>query len=291
MISGHSLMKQIIFAGSGYLGLATAIEYSRQGAAVYCLTRTPQKAFLLRQYGLQPVIADLVTGQGLDSLPEADAAFFCAAPDEGNLAGYESLYLQGGEAFVNALCRKKKPSKILYTSSTSVWGKNLNVAWVDETIDAVPDSEKGRILLASESVFLRSGIPCIRLRLAGLYGPGRNRIKALLERKWPRATRNSLVNFIHLSDAVKALMLCEEKGVPGEIYIGADGVPAPSAEVYEWLCRQLGLPVDFSFTKDPVIGKRCSNEKIRKLGMAFSFPDYREGYLPLLNSVSQGKTA
>ena len=69
---------------------------------------------------------------------------------------------------------------IVDLSTIGVYG-NYDGAWVDENAECRPSEERNRHRLAAErgwqSLSTGSGIPVAILRLAGIYGPGRNALK------------------------------------------------------------------------------------------------------------------
>ena len=72
------------------------------------------------------------------------------------------------------------------------------------------------------------------------------------------------------------------------VYIGADDLPAPQAEVECWLAQRPGLPRNPQWTPGETaeaftIGhKRCSNRLLHASGYRLLYPDYRSGYEAVL---------
>src|SRR5690606_38952513 len=64
-----------------------------------------------------------------------------------------------------------------YLSTTGVYGDHGG-GWVDETTPCVPLTSRSKRRLEAEQAWLRFGeqlgVPVAILRLAGIYGPGRN---------------------------------------------------------------------------------------------------------------------
>ena len=126
---------------------------------------------------------------------------------------YRSVYVDG---LLNALAGIK-PRQMLITGSTSVYAQT-DGSWVDETSEARPDRETGRILLEAEAIALRSG--GFVARLSGLYGPGRSVLmrkflsgEAVIEGDGLR-----WINQVHRDDAAKAVVhLLTETGASGHI--------------------------------------------------------------------------
>lgn len=66
----------------------------------------------------------------------------------------------------------QRPKRLLFVSSSSVY-EQKDGEWIDETAPAEANAYSGRLMLEAEQVALDSGIPASRVRLTGIYGPGR----------------------------------------------------------------------------------------------------------------------
>ena len=171
-------MYTILVAGAGYTGSAIARFFTAKKQKVYALTRSAEKAACFQSEGMLSLIMDLTTPETLAGLPQAQFVVIAVAPDERSEEAYRRTYVEGVGHLLTALKQNTKPLLVVYLSSTGVWPDQVDGAWVDETMPAIPDSERGRILLRAENQVLNSGLPAVVLRLAGIYGPGRNRLEA-----------------------------------------------------------------------------------------------------------------
>jgi nucleoside-diphosphate-sugar epimerase len=224
-----------------------------------------------------------------------DAVVFCQAPKH-KVENYRDTYFQGTMNLLKTF-DKTAPQKIIFISSTSVYGVT-DGAWVDEStppggnFETQEDAQNAQWLLNAENLVLASGIPGIIFRLGGIYGPGRHRLRLLKEGKMKPSFTDLYTNRIHRDDIVGGLELLLEKGKAGEVYLGVDDDPATQREFYTWLCQKLNLPVsgesDNGAAKTTAHGsnKRCSNRKIKALGLQLKYPTFREGYAELLKEVS-----
>jgi nucleoside-diphosphate-sugar epimerase len=160
---------------------------------------------------------------------------------------------------------------------------------VDEDSPVV-DSGKGAILLEAErlALALPGGLVA---RLAGIYGPGRERLIRMVRDGTARCSLPSPIgNRIHRDDAAGMLLHLLRLPRPHRCYIGVDDDPAPLSEVYTWIARRLGVPAPPASTEPDPRGrgafKRCLNARLRASGYSFLFPSYREGYGALLAHAS-----
>lgn len=282
---------KILIAGCGYVGSALGRSLSQKGHEVFGVRRQWSENGLNEPF--QKIAADLHDPASLSALPKADAVVFCQAPKH-KVENYRDTYFQGTMNLLRTF-DQTAPQRIIFISSTSVYGVT-DGSWVDEltepggNFETQEDAQNAQWLLNAENLVLASGIPGIIFRLGGIYGPGRHRLRLIKEGKMKPSFTDLYTNRIHRDDIVGGLELLLEKGKAGEVYLGVDDDPATQDTFYSWLYEKLHLP------KPPVVesakltahgsNKRCSNRKIKALGLQLKYPTFREGYAELLNEVS-----
>jgi len=188
---------------------------------------------------------------------------------------------------------RQRPKKFIFISSTSVYGDRAGEG-VDETTPVDMDrlSPDVRCLLNAEHEVLKSSIPSIVFRLGGIYGYGRNRLKRIQKGAFVPAFSGVYTNRIHLDDIVEGIQVLMEKGKAGEIYLGVDDEPVTQDVFYSWIYEKLSLvkpDADILKTAPPRGSKRCSNQKIKALGLQFKYPSFRQGYRELIKEVLSGE--
>ena len=271
-------MYRILIVGMGYVGPATAGYFVAKKQKVYGLVRRPERIPELEEAGVIPVLGDLANPESLQKIPAVDFIVVCPAPDGREDAAARALYVDGIGHFLKAIPQKGRPSLVLYLSSTGVWGDPLE-GWVEESVLPKPETERQKILMEAEQQILNSGYPAVIFRLAGIYGPGRNRIASLQKGEWPAEERDVYLNLIHRDDIAPAIETLFKKAEEGQVYIGADDEPVLKSEYYGWLAGRLKIEPKFHGIADPARkGKRCRNAKLKSLGFAFKFPNFRAGY-------------
>lgn len=275
-------MYTIQIVGAGYTGARIAQFFSEQKQKVFALTRSAAKAESFLQQGIQPVIADLTKPETLHSIPPAHFIVICPAPDESTEEAYENIYLNGVANYLKAIQKNPKPSLIIYLSSTGVWQDQTGDIF-DENVRPIPTSAKARILVQAEKQILSSGFPAVILRLAGIYGPNRNRLKAFQDRKWPLPnTIDRWINLIHVDDIVNSLPMIFKNAKEGETYLGADDEPFLASTLTDWIAERTNLLEKYSFQAGKPGGRRLKNTKWKQLGIQLKYPTFREGYAEFL---------
>ena len=293
---------KILIAGCGYVGTALGAELVKAGHEAWGLRRDLDAARSLEKSGIRPIVANLLRAETLKNIPSVDTVVLCQAPSKKN-DEYKDTYLDATRTLLSGL-PEKSLRRLLLVSSTSVYSTS-DGSWVDETTEPMSaghedaeSRENAKILLDQERLVLASGHPAIVLRLSGIYGPGRNRVKSIQEGRIKPVLSEVYMNRIHLHDIVRALRLLLEKGKTGEVYLGADDAPSTQSEFYTWVFEKLSLPIPQQTgpaERPHGSNKRCSNKKIKDLGLQLRFPTYKEGYQPLiqelLNEVSREQNA
>jgi nucleoside-diphosphate-sugar epimerase len=279
-------MYNILVVGAGYLGSAIAREFKNKKQRVYAVTRSAEKAAALEKEEILPVVADLTQPESLEKIPAAHFVILCAAPDTGDEAHYRKIYEEGVRNFLESRAKLPRPYLIVGISSTSVW-KDRAGEWVDEALAADADTEKGKILRASEKLILESGYPAVIFRLSGIYGPGRNRLESFKRGRWPSPEETEgYMNMIHVEDAAQALPLIFKKAKEGEVYIGTDDEPVLRSEFCRWLSEKTGKKTAAQFDSRRVGGKRLKNDRLKEMGIQLTYPTFREGYEGFLRGQS-----
>ena len=296
---------KVLIAGCGYVGTALGSELVKAGHEVWGLRRDLDAARALESVGIRPIVANLLRADTLKELPAVDTVILCQAPSRKN-DEYKETYFGSTKTLLSVL-PERGIRKMVLISSTSVYS-TTDGSWVDEATDPMSGShsdaesrENAKVMLAQELLVLASVHPSLVFRLAGIYGPGRNRVKSVLEGNVKPALSDAYMNRIHLYDLVRGIRLLLDKGVPGEIYLGSDDAPCTHREFYTWVYEKLGVPVpDVGAIHESSLhihgaNKRVSNKKIKALGLRLRYPSYREGYGPLieeaLNEASRAENA
>lgn len=279
-------MSRILIAGCGDLGTVLGLRLAGAGHAVWGLRRQPQ----CLPGPLQRIAADLAEPATLGDLPrDLDAVYYTAAASDFSEAAYREAYVTGVENLLAALAAQGGPGRMIFVSSTGVYAQAAGER-VDEDSPSEPRYFSGRALLAGERRVLAAPCTAVVLRLAGIYGPGRERLIRQVRAGEPCAAEPPVyTNRIHRDDCAGVLAHLLDLDHPGSIYLGVDHVPAPQCEVMDWIAGRLGLPPPPRLPAgggSPRRGsKRCSNRRLLASGYRFRYPSYREGYAALLQQA------
>lgn len=217
-------------------------------------------------------------------LRAADVLLVSIAPDD---AGDPALRLYG-----ETVAAAPNLSRVIYLSTIGVYGDH-DGAWIDESADLKPVSKRNRARVEAESAWLSLATQqrtIFVLRLAGIYGPGRNQIDNLRDGTARRIVKDGQVfNRIHVEDISRSIAACLGADAPGGVYNVTDDEPAPPQDVVTYAAELIGVapPAEMPFDQadfSPMAlsfwgqNKRVANRRLREeLGVDLAFPTYREG--------------
>lgn len=291
-IGGSSMMHVMIF-GCGYSGTAIAKAFAGAGVHITGTTRSADKAELLTKEGIEAFVFD---GETLD--PALTEAMQTATHLVQSIAPGKSgdPLLRLAQLDLKALMPKLE--WICYLSTVGVYGDHQG-AWVSEQTSLHPIADRSVERVEAEDGWLRVGIrldlPVAVLRLSGIYGPGRNAFCNLEKGTARRLIKaNQVFNRIRVEDiGACARFLSEHK--LGGIYNVTDDEPAPPQDVVTEAARLMGVepPPEQAFETAELTpmarsfygeNKRVSNKKLRSLGFAFRYPEYRMSLAELWSS-------
>jgi len=281
--------EKILIAGCGYVGSALAAGLIEAGHTVFALSRK-RRALA----GATPVCADLLDPETLTALPPGiDVVFYTAAASGAyDERSYRRIYVDGMSNLLEALAsRSSKCRRVLFTSSTGVYGQNEGEE-VDERSTTAPGSFSGKIMLEAEARLRSSAFPCTILRLGGIYGPGRNRLIDTVARGDAQQAEATFTNRIHRDDAAGILAHLMALDQPEPIYLGVDCAPAKKIDVLGFIADTLGVPRPAPADAAPSTrggNKRCSNRLLLRSGYRFTYPTFAEGYAEMIGDYDKLK--
>jgi nucleoside-diphosphate-sugar epimerase len=255
----------VVILGLGFTTQRLARRLLARGKTVYAAVRRPERfaefsALGLRVFPLAP--AGLPPGAVLvHSVPPL------AEPDN---------------SAIRALIRDIAPRRILYISSTGVYGSQTEVSAASP---AAPNDARGRARVDEEQWIAATGAQCLILRSAAIYGPGRGVHARLLEGKTPRRGAEEIVSRIHVDDLAAILAAGIESSIEG-VWPVADHTPAATGEVAAWCARFMGIaPPDLTMESYPVRGRSVDGRKITELlGVELKYSSYETGIPASLRS-------
>jgi nucleoside-diphosphate-sugar epimerase len=287
---------RVFFFGFGYC--ARRLIKRERWIEASGTARTVERVAALRGDGLEAYQFDGAdTDPGLEkALGAAEAIVVSIPPRDGAGATLDR--------FGAAIAAAPALRRIVYYSTIGVYGHHGGV-WVDETSATQTRTARGLARLEDEGRWTAAararGAEADILRLAGIYGPGRNALINLRRGEARRIVKPGQVfNRAHVDDIAEISRLVLTRGLKGQIWNVADEEPAPPQDVVAYAAALLGLepppeepfdearlsPMAREFYAD---NKRVSIAKAKvELGFMPAYPTYREG-LKALAEAGEGR--
>ncbi|NJN70545.1 MAG: hypothetical protein HC801_09885 [Nitrospira sp.] len=234
--------------GSGYTAKALLPLAERRYAHVYATSRTPER-HLSHLSPEQRIRFDLTRPDTWTSIPTATDVLWC----------FPAVPIDLVQRFADTISLGVR--RLVILGSTSAYNDGSSSAypppWIDEsaTIDLTIPRVKSEELL-------RTAYGGVVLRVAGIYGPGRDPIE------WIRTGRVSAsrkyVNLIHVEDLGATCLAALTHADSGGVYNVSDGQPRTWNEICETVERRWNIRSSVSDESRPN-GKRLSNNKMCEL--------------------------
>jgi nucleoside-diphosphate-sugar epimerase len=175
---------------------------------------------------------------------------------------------------ISMLIREIEPSRIVYVSSTGVYGDQVDV---NEKTPPSPNDERGRLRLEEEHWIAAGPWTSLILRSAAIYGPGRGVHVALREGRVPRGGGSGIVSRIHVDDLAAIMHAGLFSAIEGAWPV-ADDDPCSTAEIAAY-CSDRQIEKGPANNSEIVIpGRRVDGTMVReKLGIELTYPSWRSG--------------
>ena len=178
--------------------------------------------------------------------------------------------------------------KIIYLATIGVYGDHAG-NWVDESTPPLATFDRTRQRLAAEQAWTETAHGDVAiLRLAGIYGPGRNALVTLRSGTARRIIKPGQVfNRIHADDIASAIMAAVRHEASG-VFNVCDDEPAPPQDVIAYAAKLMGVtpPPEEPFETAEMSAMarsfyassaRVSNAKLKRdLGVKLAYPTYRD---------------
>lgn len=270
---------KISILGCGWLGFPLAKKLIETGYEVKGSTTSESKIEVLKSNKIEPFLIalseDKITGTISEFLNDSKILIIDIPP---GLRKITETTLE--KTFVNKIktllpfIESSTIEKVIFISSTSVYGDTNSMATVTEESELHPDTESGKQLVEVENLFRNNtNFETTIIRFGGLIGEDRNAIK-MLTGKTNVANPQGPINLIHQEDCIGIIseIICHTE--PVEVWNETFNAVAPNHPTRKNYYTQKAITLNLSrpeFTENEMsIGKIVSSEKLERfLGYRF----------------------
>jgi nucleoside-diphosphate-sugar epimerase len=264
----------VTIIGAGWLGFPLAKALKEEQCTVFATTTKEEKKDLLSASGMLAAILlfdQNVTLEGFEIPKETEILIITIPPSlgkKGTLEHYKAILSH----ILNQTGHLIQLKKILFTSSTSVYGNAKGI--LTEETEIQPQTNQEKVLAEVENLLKQKSqdYAVYILRLGGLVGPGREPANFFKDKK-DIPGGEIQVNLVHQKDVIEIIKRIILNDTPQGIYnISADKHPARGI-FYPQRSKDKGMDEPtFIWGNEPE--RYVSNEKVKKItGYTFVYPD------------------
>lgn len=281
---------RICIIGCGDTGSRVARLAMEEGVKVVAMSRNMSRCAPLQDTAAEMVQGDLDDRESIPRLDFSGAALLYSAPPPGG--GVRDTRVSN---FLASIRMGSEPAKIVYISTTSVYG-DCGDELVTEERPANPGNHTARRRLDAEESLTKWAkercVPLVILRVAGIYGAGRIPMERILAgHPLLDESEAGFSNRIHADDLARICLAAMDRGEEGEIFNVCDGESSTMTAYFNAITDLLGLPrlpqVPLSEARrvmTPLMfgymteSRRIDNSKmLAKLGVTLRYPTMAEG--------------
>ncbi len=271
-------MNFITILGCGWLGLPLAKSLLSKGYNVKGSTTSATKLKTLKEAEIMPFQIQLneqeIIGNVSDFLHETDVLIIAIPPGlrKEILSSEEMTFINKMKTLIPYI-EKSGIQKVLFVSSTSVYGDRFPIIEYTESTQTHPDTESGRQLVLSEKL-LQSNIhfKTTVIRFGGLLGEDRHPIKFLAGRTQIE-NPDGPVNLIQREDCIGIIIKALDFAYIdkwGETFNAVAPQHPTRKNYYQKKAHQFNLPLPNFIEDTKSKGKIISSKKVETI-LDYSF--------------------
>jgi nucleoside-diphosphate-sugar epimerase len=304
----------LVTGGSGFIGSALVPALRESGREVLGLARSPSASAAVEALGATPVSGDLMAPDSLTDLSgNVDVVVHLAAtpilkmgvmPKVSPFDAVRGSRVDGTRNLLRALEGPSSPRLIVAASAAAYPpGSDRHV----ETDALWTSNRYGALIAEWEEASRASPSPTVVLRIPPMYGPsltgglGAVFLPALVKGKGPKVIGNPVEagSYMHVDDAVSAILACLEGDAKPEVYNLADDTPVTPMDFAKAASEAFGAKAPSSlpaFMVKLVVGKdllelfqtppALDNSHLKeRLGWSPRYPDPASGWRAIAEAV------
>jgi nucleoside-diphosphate-sugar epimerase len=301
------MMQTILMIGLGKIGLPVAKQLAAQGHCVIGVSRStptdlsfcnpvtgklPPDSDNLYQKNLHFVASDartLAIAQLSQWTSQISQICIIVSPDTLSLQGYRDSYYAIAENVVRLGDHLPNLKRVVFISSTGVYGQNAGEIIDINTPVSAPASATSQVILHTEQLLQQHfEDKSVIIRPSGIYGQSRLRLLTMAKKLAAQSANtasdypsNTWTNRIIDTDLVSIIVTVINAGQTVPVYLATDNAPVPLYTVLNYLAAAQGLNLWLPCI-EPTTGKRI----ITNLPASwFNYPDWQSGYQYILSSL------
>lgn len=258
-------MKQISILGCGWLGLPLAEVLISKEFVIKGSTTSEQKRRILENARIKPFVIDL----GTDAI-QGDVHSFLEGSEILIIDIPPKLRKENSESFIDKIkffvpfIEESGIKKVIFVSSTSVYGKSSADGEVTEKTLLEPETESGKQLVQAEELLQNNiSFKTTVLRFGGLIGPDRNPVTSLVKKV--NTDAKAPLNLIDQKDCMAIISEIIEQDCWGETFNAVSPLHPTKIDYYSKKAMELNLPAPQFTSEKTMTYKIVSSAKLEHL--------------------------
>ena len=274
--------EKIAILGCGWLGLPLAKSLLSKGYDVKGSTTSESKLEVLKDAGISPFQIQLkehqIIGNIEDFLKETDVLIIDIPPGlRREVSSSNEMTFVSKVKTLIPFIEKSGVQKVVFVSSTSVYGDNFPIVEITEETKPYPDTESGKQLVIAEALLQSNPhFKTTVIRFGGLLGDDRHPVKFLAERTNVE-NPDAPVNMIEREDCIGIIETVIDKGLRqaqsdkwGETFNAVIPQHPTRKAYYHKKAQILNLPLPTFAEDSESKGKIISSKKVETI-LGYSF--------------------
>jgi nucleoside-diphosphate-sugar epimerase len=274
--------EKIAILGCGWLGLPLAKSLLSKGYDVKGSTTSESKLEVLKDAGISPFQIQLkehqIIGNIEDFLKETDVLIIDIPPGlRREVSSSNEMTFVSKVKTLIPFIEKLGVQKVLFVSSTSVYGDNFPIVEITEETKPYPDTESGKQLVIAEALLQSNPhFKTTVIRFGGLLGDDRHPVKFLAGRTNVE-NPDAPVNMIEREDCIGIIETVIDKGLRqaqsdkwGETFNAVIPQHPTRKAYYHKKAQILNLPLPTFAEDSESKGKIISSKKVETI-LGYSF--------------------
>lgn len=262
---------KIAILGCGWLGFPLAKKLIENSFEVNGSTTSESKLEVLQSHQIEPFLIELsenkITGNISRFLNDAGILIIDIPPGlrRDSATSTEKTFVNKIKTLLPFI-ENSNIEKVVFVSSTSVYGDTNSIPTVTEESSLHPDTESGKQLAEVENIFRNNrNFDTTIIRFGGLIGEDRNAIK-MLTGKTNIANPEAPINLIHQEDCIGIISeILKHDKVWNETFNAVAPNHPTRKTYYTQKAITLNLPKPEFSENEVNIGKIVSSEKLEKV--------------------------
>lgn len=306
-------MNILVLGANGYTGARLVKALLESGHQVRGLVRDVERGIALEKLGMDLRVGDIRDESSLQNVADGIEVIFNLVSSCRTEPSESRSMLLDAARNVFRHADRSALKKYIWTSNVAVYGYPAKTERMTENSPLRPTYGLGKTTIEAERL-ASNNAPAIALRVASIYGPGRDFILGLKENRLRLLNGGeNWTSRIHVDDLVRALIAVMERAVPASVYLAADDLPMIQRDFFKEISAAAGVPMPMNLEvnaarafsvfgramnslsgqqqyqlSENVIGLLtgnyfCVNDKLKnELGLKLTFPTFRDGYKEIL---------